>query len=671
MTDLHWDFDKQSKRGSTYGHAISDALKISKHASHGENLLAREALQNSCDAQNNKNKKISIKIRKVKLTGTYKAKFIDDLQLNEIGKRKEAVAALTSGTIFDLNSDEEGELNLIFIEDFNTHGLYGSMDGDDFMKSCLFKLLIQQNDPDKNENDEGSGGSYGVGKAALSINSNIRTIAVYSNFNDKYIAEHHKNKTSYVRKDGVTKVFMASTYLTKHDIENNHYTGMGHFHQKSEKDSEEINPFYNEMASDFAKKLFFSPRSEEDIGTSVMLIDSNINIDKCRKAIEDYWWPKLIDNELEIELSEGENEYISRVDPPRPKIRASLKPFITAYEKTQGIQNAEADVIDQAKFEKDNISINKPGKTAVVAISPEDSISFFEDESSLEDEDEDEDYSNKESTKINKIALIRKPKMVIDYLTATSTNFGEIYAIGVYKSNEKEKWADTFLKYSENQAHEKWDDKEVRLNELKYEDGAAITCGAAFVKATVNHIKSALSRYLKNLSKKNKPKPNFKNTKLEKMLGNLFKPETKGPNNPIEPSSRPVSINYYNSPTTSVTSNELIQLHTIIDIAAAKHNKEEYIEIHLGPTVECIGSEGEKVGLPVKIMDIKLDPDCKDIDFATHKDAKGNLYASLTLNKKSKARVEIRSAPYDKLYEVEFNPNITYVENSKTKIKNL
>ena len=218
-----WNFYKFEKKPNSAGTSIKDALKTSKHKN--ESLLARESIQNSSDAKNKKDDMVKVVFRKTTLTGKTKANFLESMGIEEIRNRKEAIKELnpSNNTLHDSNDD--GELNLLYIDDFNTHGLYGSLKGENYQFSNLFKLILQQSDPDKAYNLEDSQGSYGLGKAAYSSNSKISTIAVYSNFRDQFIDPRHKKK-NYFNDEGINTAFIGASYFSKHLFKGLTYTGI-------------------------------------------------------------------------------------------------------------------------------------------------------------------------------------------------------------------------------------------------------------------------------------------------------------------------------------------------------------------------------------------------------------------------------------------------------------
>lgn len=658
MSKANWQYTTTKKTGNVFGSNLRSQLDVSIHKR--EALLAREVLQNCCDAQNNKNDKVRIIIRKLELTGQLKKEFISNLKLNEIGKRKNVISELSHGNMFN-DDDDEGSLNLLFIEDFNTHGLYGSMDDEHFEKASIFKLLIQPGDADKNFNMNDSGGSHGVGKAALSANSKIFTIAAYSNFNDKYISDAHKENKNYIAKDSITHSFMASSYLSKHKFEKTSYTGRVDFHNG--KNAEELLPIYNKEAEEIAEKLHFTKRSESEIGTSVVLIDCDLDLDKIRAAIEDFWWPKIIDQEIDIEMYECFNQNVNKIDPPRPKLRASLKPFIKAYEKIQKIGAfGQAEVKNQQNFSVGNFNISKPGTTAMEAVPESDMVQFVNDESKDISDEFDDGDRNYELTKINKVALIRNPKMVINYFNIRSSA-QDVFAVGVYKASHEDKWVDKILKYSENQSHEKWDPGFKRLSELRFDDDTPMLHGSQFVSKTLNHIKRTMQGFLNDLKRKDKPIEDYEITKLGKLLGNLFKLDNNSGTKLSPTEARPISISYYEHPKIKKTSDGDSQIIATIDLSVSDSFLDDHLELIFEPKVFALGSEEEKIA-DIKISGIKLDENCKGIDFSLG-EGKGGLLANLTINKgkEYKARLEIISEKYDRLWTVKIDPQVS-VEGS-------
>ena len=644
----NWKFCQPNKQGSIFGTSIKESLNDSKHT--GESLLAREAIQNSCDALNNSKNKVKILIREITLTGTHKASFMKTLKIEEIAKRKEIIRGLKSDNCLHYKEDE-GELKLLFIEDFNTHGLYGSFKDEHYSYSNLYKLLIQPGDNEKATADNLSGGSYGLGKAALSANSRLSTIAVYSNYNDKYIDDEIKKRKGYFYEQGINSAFMACGYHEKHDLNNQSYTGVAIYGDES--DDLIPDPIYNENANGLAEKLFFTKRKESEIGSSILIIDTELDIFRLKKAIEDYWWPKILDQEVEIVMAKGKNDFIENIDPPRPKLRSSLIPFIRAYERINKIQatSGKGDVKDFNALKNTSGFQIKPGKLGLEQIQDEDVDAFVSDENE-EAIASFRDHNGIDKSKLNKIALIRHPKMVIDYYS-TSTQFSGVYAIGVFQANPKDQFLDQMLKLSEPQSHEKWEPKAKRLTLLE-QNGTPFIDGPDFISKIITSIKRGFYGYLTELKKVTKEEKPADFKKLSKLLGQYLKPLSTGENGP-DAETRPISIQYYKDPTAKFIDGKNI-ITTTIDLSISKNYENDNLFFKLKPRLIVLGHNDKSTSERVCVRKISLDENIKNIDFEFDDNLKEARV--LLLRSSGKARVEIQSEPYDPLWTVRLEPII-------------
>ena len=673
MTDANWNFKEIDFGSQSYGSSIRGGLDTAKNSEVVQ--LAREALQNSCDAQNkpeNASEKIKIIISKIELTGKFKQKFIKDLNLNEIRNQKDDMAELRRGTIFDYK-DDEGALKILLIEDYNTHGLYGSFEDNDYIYSCLYKLLIQQADPAKND-DASSGGSFGIGKAVYSNNSNLGIVAAYSNFNHKYISDFHKNKSSYKYRENINTSFMAAMYVEKNtpnNIGKNKYTGAGftgiaYFSKHlNPKDKREL-PLYNDEADNIAEKLYFAKRADKEIGTSIMIIDSGINMDELRSAIEDYWWPKIIDGELDIEMWEGINDQRQKIATPRPKNRLALKPFISAYEKINKVQESNDRELSKLRaFKVNDFEIKNPGEIAFQAISADENEAINKaerSETSETSDDKEEDHTI--DIKINKVALIRNPKMVIDYYESRKiNNMGEVFAVGVYKASAENTWVDKILKNSEHPSHEKWDPDNKRLRALQNEDGTSFIHGKDFVTRTMKSITRQMSDYLRTLRSTDKPVEDYSKNDIAKFLGKLWKSDNNGNEPGPDPEKRPVSIIYYSPPKIQKVNDRQNVVKATIDISINDDYDKDIAQLTfiLEPKIDVIDIDENKIkGIDeVKIKEIIKSSDSIGVDF--NLDNKENLLrANITINKgsKNRVRVELISEPYDETWTIKLNTKV-------------
>jgi hypothetical protein len=132
-------------------------------------LLAREAIQNSTDAAErfgkvHRNVPFRVVFRFVHLFGDQKAAAIEALDLRGMAAHRAEYPTdpLQPGSVLDTLDDRRTPLQLLYVEDYGTHGLYG--DPSTFKNSHLFMAMYYIGASTKGADE---GGLYGFGKSAL------------------------------------------------------------------------------------------------------------------------------------------------------------------------------------------------------------------------------------------------------------------------------------------------------------------------------------------------------------------------------------------------------------------------------------------------------------------------------------------------------------------------
>lgn len=189
---MSWMFEPTQPMGGAAGEAYSNVFAGT--GMDPAETLAREAIQNSVDAalpaQANK---VRVAFRRVVLTGGDKVRFVESLDLASFSERREALE-LPPQNSADHLADPSVPLDLLYIEDYETHGLFGDPHDSE---SHFHRLLFSLGDSAKARSDDATGGSFGFGKAVYSTNSQIRTIVAFSVFEPTAGDDH------YARIDGV------------------------------------------------------------------------------------------------------------------------------------------------------------------------------------------------------------------------------------------------------------------------------------------------------------------------------------------------------------------------------------------------------------------------------------------------------------------------------------
>jgi hypothetical protein len=69
-----------------------------------------------------------------------------------------------------------------------------------------------------------------------------------------------------------------------------------------------------------------------------------VNLSDIVVGVEDWWWPRLVANKLDVEIYDPSGS----VSVPRPKKNDQLKPFIEAFEIARGRRCTKARIAGSA-----------------------------------------------------------------------------------------------------------------------------------------------------------------------------------------------------------------------------------------------------------------------------------------------------------------------------------
>ena len=175
-------------------------------------------------------------------------------------------------------------------------------------------------------------------------------------------------------------------------------------------------------------------KKESEIGTSLLLVQPQVTPQSLLFAIEKWWWPAIIDEEMEIVvIDENGNEMH-----PRPKSNTFVAPYLRPYEvlsERSSISSVMSEKIISGGWQSvEGIALGK----ALLRVAKEDELQ-------AEVEGGGDRYP--------KIALMRSPKMVIEYKDYPK---GRIAVRGVFIADNE---ADAHLKNTEPAQHSHWDEK--------------------------------------------------------------------------------------------------------------------------------------------------------------------------------------------------------------------
>lgn len=364
---MKWIFEKHPPMGGATGQAFNNALQGTRSP---VDLLARETIQNSCDAAVSSSRPVRIVFRLHKASLTEKANILGCLDLmDSFAPRFERLGLEDENC---LTQKLETELHSLYVEDYETCGIFGLPHSSD---SHFHRLLLALGDDSKAFGVDSSGGSYGYGKSVYTFNSKIHTIVAYSVF-----ADHG---------DGVTARLMGCSFFNRHSYEDKDYTGRAWFGEEGVEGV--VDPFENGEAHRIAGQLGFATRDESQIGTTILILDTSVDMNDLRCFIEDSWWPRLIDHDVAISLFENDIALAH----PRPKQREELRPFIDCYE--MAVERSRPTGSHQRSKKLHSYQDKQLGSYGFQLLDPE-------------------KVNHEEFQPLaNTVALIRSPKMVVNY----------------------------------------------------------------------------------------------------------------------------------------------------------------------------------------------------------------------------------------------------------------
>lgn len=420
-------------------------------------VLAREGGQNAIDAGRGVGGLTEMHLHWLKVDGESKQQLLKMLNLEvPLRDRLTAYQATNSASSFCESIERlfsEAELNLLLIRDFNTCGLGGQWDRFD-REDHFARLVCALNLDDKSEGDSILGGSYGLGKTTYSNSSQIQTVLYHSVF-----------EPTAETNDSNRRLMVAGVY-PRHEIKEQRYGGFAYFGVESLEDPGVAKPFENDQAEAVWIELTEIlgrddlTRQEDETGTDILILQPMTDFEEVKAAIEDFYWPAIVDRELSVKFfdKEGELHY------PNPISRQELKPFIDLHKKRKNEEYVDSEtlVVDQLRKRHDK-------KTGAVA---------FE---AVPDGGESENFNNT-------VALMRNTGMVIDYAEIGADRFEP--ARGVFVAHED---VYDILIASENMAHSEWDVNSRRLDRVFGDEGKDV------VRNINNSIKRRFQEFQKNL----------------------------------------------------------------------------------------------------------------------------------------------------------------------------
>ncbi len=592
---MRWEFHESDPMGGAAGEAYANTLK--SPGMQPEHVLAREAIQNSVDA-GIEGEKVRVCFRHRLLSGTEKATFVEAAGLGDMINRVGHLE-LASPNCFAALDKPRTQLSLLYVEDHNAEGL----SGDPHDKgSNFYRLLLSLGDRSKSRTSKGTGGSYGFGKSVYSSSSAIQTIFAYTRFLGNDGEEH-------------TRTF-GCAYFASHEHRGKNYSGRAWLGTKKHEDKAGrlvIEPFEDKQADKLAEKLGFVLREGGDLGTTILIIDATVNLADIVVGVEDWWWPRLIENKLDVEVYDP----TGAVSVPRPKRNEQLKPFIEAFEITRGMATPKHGL--QALRLLNRLGETTLGTCGFVV------AQLNEQGSPIVRPD-----------RCNTVALIRAPLMVVAYKACSET---APVVVGAFMAADE---IDLVLKKSEPPAHDRWDPDSANLRDVKGE-------GKGVVTAVMSRIKDNLKRFQREAAPP-APAKQKRLSILERALGSYFRPQGMGPKPQPDQTASPLHLVFTKQPHAIATPEGTLRLRSVFDIFLDPKATEEQMMLQLRiscPVMEDEGQEGDDLALTVIFKGVEAQADPGD-----------HRLFRFAMKKGAKAHFAIESESYDPAWTVRLRPEI-------------
>lgn len=535
-----WVFEPIGPMGGATGNAFVNLLQgggISPEAQ-----LAREAIQNSCDAAREGVRKVRVVFRIVTLEGQKKAKFLAKLGFDDRIANRFKTAGLAPDNCLVTS---KSSLDLLYIEDYETVGLTG--DPHDH-KSNFHRLLLSIGDTDKLFASF-RGGSYGYGKSAVSMNSRLRTIVAYSAFEEDCT--------------GATARLMACAYLPPHEFQKRNWTGRAWFGSLEQTAPPVVTPLGDEDAHAFAEALGFKSRRNGEFGTSILIVDCNAkDHERLREGIEDWWWPRLVDEELEVEIEAAGQKHF-----PQPKRREHLQPYIECYRVALQTSEPSPPLVRKQLRPLHGLALGACG----LQLLPSDQAQKLPEH------------------RLGCVAMIRAPKMVVEY-----AQLGPAMppVVGTFVADRA---IDHILKLSEPPTHDRWDPESRRLEDAQPDEEKA--------REIIRKVRERLKQYVREHqadARPPRPKEDRRLESLERELGALLSASPRVESE-VGGQTGPVEIHFIDGPKPEYAGDKRLRTTAKIALRLRDDAERDTMPVTVGVSVLLLEGEQETEGDPVPV----------------------------------------------------------------------
>lgn len=615
---MNWQYEEAPPNGGAGGEAFKSTFNGAgkKPAA----ILAREAVQNSVDAGVDPSVQVRVDFRFRNLSGDDRTRFLECARIKEMADFVDLLDCADPNCI----THPDADLELLYIDDYETTGLKGDPTNP---SSNLRKLLMELGGSPKvgpglevgDPNAPAAGGSYGFGKAVYSSSSRLGTIFAFSRTKDQ--------------NDNDISVLMGCAYQAGHEREGHQYTGRAWFGIGNEVPGRGVrfDPFINDDAEELAQQLGFD--RDEGYGTSILIIDTSLHATDLIAGLEDYWWPRIHDGRLDATvITSDENEHV-----PTPRRRQHLQPFMNAFDIALGKAPAQSGRSMRHEFNRMNIpTADGDQKTYSLGVLGAVLIS---------DDPEEMPFDEEHESKIDSVALIRGPHMVVDYHRNWQVRGAVPPAAGCFIAHQD---VDAILRLAEPLEHDQWDPDSQRISKRHPEL-------AQLVSAILNRLKVRFTAFQKDV-RPSEPKSSRPLRQLERKLASWFG-SSKPDNPPPPPNPAPISLR----PSIQIQAVEGgLQASGEINIGVSRQAVEagtESVPFRLRVLLKVKEEEGVTAADPVPLH---IHPNDDNLQRVVEETTRGpdKIYWIGEVTRGSTVRLHFTSSPYDSSWTVQLAPEV-------------
>lgn len=619
MMSSKWHWTEIPESGGASGGLASKVFRGIDELN-GEDLLAREVIQNSWDASRKlnqgkaKNSKVPFRMqfKFVNLVGKARDEFIENSGIKEIYEQSKLMQRTESERAkIEFDKILKGKsLQVLICSDFGAHGLYGAINLKS--ESILFRALYMFGDT-KKEEDAGAGGSYGFGKSAFIRGSGIQTVFAYSSFMP-------------FNGDKVTRRFVGTSYWGSHrTIDKKDLEGRAIFGDP--KQSKPFIPFEDTHADELASKLGMEIRTaknETQIGTSLLLVQPQVTPQSLLYAIEKWWWPAIIDDEMEIVVIDENGSELH----PRPKSNSFVAPYLRPYEVL-----SERSTISAVLGEK----IISSGWQSVGGVNLGKALLRVAKEEELQAELEGG------GDRFPKIALMRSPKMVIEYKDYPR---GRIAVRGVFIADNQ---ADFHLKNTEPAQHSHWDEKPSReIPELS----------TRVAQGVQDRLRTGLREFINEVDP---PTPNDRETLsvYSDLMKGFLSGKKVGPPPPPPVGKMPIEIHFSQQPEPKAHKSQVFT-EAKFKVSIADNSEDSEYVLRITADFRILENEGDSGDIwPCHVDLVKSN---KAFVVVSNNELQGKI------TKGEVIEISVKSDLYDSQWTSRLKPQVQIVENELKKV---